>query len=206
MAPEQILGGPTGPTTDVYALGVLIYRTLCGRHPFPARSVSEMEQMHLHRSVTRPGEIAPALSWLDGVVLRCLDKEPGRRYPSVTELLQDLRAAGARPALQTDTVPALALEVRLGDSSAARRRELRGACEAHGLVVAVEDPGFFLAVTVLPDGADAAAARARLEALAEHLATAVDVSVTLHAAPARVLVVDGVTQVVGGELLAVVSG
>ena len=95
MAPEQLRGQPDaiGTPTDVYALGVLLYRLLCGRAPFAfegkpwpevARLVLETEP--LSPRAARP-DLPADLGW---ILLRCLAKEPHRRYPTVDALVDDL--------------------------------------------------------------------------------------------------------------------
>lgn len=94
MAPEQAgaIDAPVGPATDVYAVGALLYHMLTGRTAFPAASISEaLTQIGTVEPVP-PGRLQPGIPKdLEAICLRCLEKQPGRRYASADSLADDLR-------------------------------------------------------------------------------------------------------------------
>jgi tRNA A-37 threonylcarbamoyl transferase component Bud32 len=122
MAPEQLRGGHIHPTTDVYALGVLLFQLLTGRYPFHSKDRMELERLHLEAPPPRPSASAPVSPAVDAVVLRCLEKEAERRFSSAPAFLAALREAveSPGPAASTGrTCQALALhaEVVLAEST-----------------------------------------------------------------------------------------
>ena len=83
MAPEQALGEPVGPTTDVYALGVTLYEFLSGTLPFPGSAESPMVVLYqrVHQDPTPLSEAAPEVAEpVAEVVMKALAKSPSDRY------------------------------------------------------------------------------------------------------------------------------
>jgi len=93
MAPEQLLGRSVDARVDVYALGVLLHRMLTGRPPFDGRTAGALARQHLEEPPPRPSRVAPVGPALDAVVLRCLEKQPERRFASVQRFAAALAEA-----------------------------------------------------------------------------------------------------------------
>ena len=93
MPPEQAQGKRSliGPGSDVYSLGAILYECLTGRAPFRADSVMKTIEQVIHREAASPRLLNPSVARdLETICLKCLEKEPHRRYGTAQLLADDL--------------------------------------------------------------------------------------------------------------------
>jgi eukaryotic-like serine/threonine-protein kinase len=92
-APEQVSPtefGRTGERTDIYQLGVVFYELVTGSIPFGGESIVEVGNSILRDEPTPPSEYNPDAEAVQKIILKCLEKDPERRYQSAAELLDAL--------------------------------------------------------------------------------------------------------------------
>jgi hypothetical protein len=95
MAPEQFAGDPLTPAADIFALGVVMYELATGRHPFPSGTILQAAIRRGQRPAP-PSSIQKGLPHrCDEIIGRCLEFDPKKRYGSVKEVEEALRAGPA---------------------------------------------------------------------------------------------------------------
>jgi serine/threonine protein kinase len=117
-APELVMGtGDAGPRSDVYAAGLVLYTVLTGDVPFKGRGTFELLSAVMQHRPEPPSRLCRSVSpQLDRVCMKCLEKDPARRYPTALALADDLRGF-------LDREPA---EESAGPDSDVRRAQERG--------------------------------------------------------------------------------
>ena len=121
MSPEQIRSEAIDPRTDIYSLGILMFHMLAGRPPFIGQGSVEILNQHLKTPSPSLAEVgrADCPMELEVIIQRCLAKSKTERYPSMDDLLGDLRAATRLIAPQENTGSSLMLsEPQLGNQNA----------------------------------------------------------------------------------------
>ncbi|HBP20394.1 MAG TPA: hypothetical protein DEA08_21705, partial [Planctomycetes bacterium] len=124
MAPEQVDPGRGRPDvrSDVYGLGATLYHALTGRPPFAeSGGIAAMFEAVMSAPLIRPSRLVPEVDpELEELCLRCLERDPARRFASAEDLLDALQATSTRAPRSSPALPVLALVVlALGGGAAA---------------------------------------------------------------------------------------
>ena len=131
MSPEQALGEPVSAASDLYSLGVVMYRVLTGRRPFDVEVPRELAMCHVTQSLPDLCSVARDVPpQLGAAVMRCLEKEPDDRFASADDLIAALQAVHVHPHLglhstatlepfaRIESAPGWGLPVRLAAATA----------------------------------------------------------------------------------------
>ncbi|MBI4864084.1 MAG: serine/threonine protein kinase, partial [Candidatus Riflebacteria bacterium] len=94
LSPEQINGDRVSPATDIYQLGVVLFKAASGKVPFGEQGFAQLCEAIVRQPPPRPTTFRADLPRpLEAVILRCLEKDPARRWPSAAALEEALRSA-----------------------------------------------------------------------------------------------------------------
>jgi class 3 adenylate cyclase len=131
LPPEQALGEATGPGSDLYSLGALLYEMLTGQPPFPGDDAVSIISQHLHADPVPPSRHNPGVpEALDRAVLALLAKRPEDRPANATEARELVLAALEEGPEEAEARPANPLESLAGGVFVGRERELERLREA----------------------------------------------------------------------------
>lgn len=96
MAPEQVAGKPVDYRTDVYSLGLILYEMFTGTQAFRADNAVAVALKQMREPPVPPHEVDPQIPVsIERAILKCLEKEPGKRFQSIAELESAIRTQGA---------------------------------------------------------------------------------------------------------------
>src|ERR671918_70839 len=126
ISPEQAMGEPVGPASDLYSLGVVLYEMLTGELPYDAETPLGIAMKHVNGHLQPPKTLNPQVpDGINAITLRLLAKNPEDRYASDSELIEDLErvCAGLDPSgTTTEMMPhAVAATTRLNPPSPPQR-------------------------------------------------------------------------------------
>jgi serine/threonine protein kinase/Tfp pilus assembly protein PilF len=108
MAPEQFVTGQSSVQSDIWALGVIVYELVSGRHPFARPDADEFQSIRAIQFVDPPPlnqccpDVPPELS---SVILRCLEKNPAERYASAADVREALKTIMKALQIETGIIP-----------------------------------------------------------------------------------------------------
>jgi len=92
MSPEQALGKPATPKSDLYSLGVVLYEALTGELPYTADNPIAVSMKHVNEPLRPPVELNPRIpEGMNALVTKLMAKDPEDRYADAEELADDLR-------------------------------------------------------------------------------------------------------------------
>ena len=98
MPPEQFTGAPIDGRADLFSLGVILYSLAAGEQPFLGETMTAVSYKVVHVDPIPPSKLNPAIPpALEGVILKCLAKNPAARYQTGEELAQDLATLRVNP-------------------------------------------------------------------------------------------------------------
>jgi eukaryotic-like serine/threonine-protein kinase len=145
ISPEQAMGEPVGPQSDLYSLGVVLYEMLTGTLPYDAETPIGIAMKHVNGYLVPPQEVNPEVpEGINAVTTRLLAKNPEDRYANAAELIEDLERVidGLEPASAATRVmnrlaPARASQTRSMPATSRRKARKNNGRRKRGWIPAL---------------------------------------------------------------------
>lgn len=100
ISPEQVRGKNSDGRSDIYSIGIMMYEMLTGVLPFTSDSAVSVAMKQVQDTAKRPSEIVDTIpAGIEQIVLKAIEKQPSFRYQTAEEMLRDLEAFKANPAI-----------------------------------------------------------------------------------------------------------
>ena len=113
MAPEQVSGKPVDYRTDIYSLGLVLYEIFTGKQAFTADNPVAVALKQTQETPIPPHEIEPTVPVsVERAILKCLEKDPAKRFQSIAELESALKSSGTRAVLASSNAVAAMIAKR----------------------------------------------------------------------------------------------
>ncbi len=112
MSPEQVEAKDVDNRSDIYSLGLIFYEMFTSTLPFHAESTLQLMYKHVNEAPKDPRSVRPDLPpYLANIVLKCLEKDPAKRYQSAREILTDLEGQSAPALSKPDTAKTISIQL-----------------------------------------------------------------------------------------------
>ncbi|MBZ5607497.1 MAG: tetratricopeptide repeat protein [Acidobacteriia bacterium] len=112
MSPEQVEAKEVDNRSDLYSLGLIFYEMFTATLPFRAESTLQLMYKHVNEAPADPRVARPDLpAYISNIILKCLEKDPAKRYQSARDILTDLEAQNAPAVTKLDASRSISIQL-----------------------------------------------------------------------------------------------
>lgn len=107
LSPEQALGQRLDARSDIFSFGIVLYRMLTGKHPFPGSNAVEITTRIVTQAPEKWPDEIPIPQRLKRLVIKCLMKDPNSRYQTMSEIIEELKEIRVQLQSPSQQIPPL---------------------------------------------------------------------------------------------------